>query len=117
MNLDLSPTHLEELLAGFVTGVLNLTPRARITDVDKLPEAYRVRLRRPDSNGRIWTAWETELEPVIVWGEYDIAASNRLAACVLFIEWYGISLGQHGHWCYCYPRRATEWIVGRGDNR
>jgi hypothetical protein len=117
MNLDLSRSHLEELLAGFLTGALNLTPGARITDVDKLPEAYRARLRPPDSNGRIWAAWETDLEPVILWAEYDIAASHRLAACVLFIEWYGMSVGKHGLWCYCYPKRPTEWIAGRGDNR
>ena len=117
MNFELSQSHLEELLVGFLTGALNLTPGARIVNVDKLPEAYRVRLRRTDSNEHFWAAWETDLEPVIVWGQYDIAASQRLAACVVLIEWYGMSLGQHGHWCYCYPNRPTEWIVGRGDNR
>jgi hypothetical protein len=117
MNFDLSQTNLVELLAGFATGALNLTLGARITDMHKLPDAYRAYLQRPDSNGRIWAAWETDLEPVILWGEYELAASHRLTACVLFIEWYGMRLGKHALWCYCYASQPTEWIIGRGEGR
>jgi hypothetical protein len=113
MHFDLSRAELEDLLAGFLAGALGVELKARVNDLMELPEDYRMRVRKAESLGQPWTAWSTERGLVAAWGEYDPAASRRLHACCLFLSWYGVAFSQHGMWCYCYPNRPTEWIIGR----
>jgi len=113
MHFDVSRSDLENLLTGFLVGALGIEPKAQIHDLTVLPEDYRTRVRHAESQEHPWTAWSTERGLVAVWCEYDLAASKRLQACCLFLSWYGVAFSQHGMWCYCYPNRPTEWIVGR----
>ena len=113
MNFELSQSELESLLDGFLVGALGLELKTRIMDLKDLPEGCRTRLQRAEAKSRAWTAWVTDDGPVAAWAEYDIAASRRLNAAVLFIEWAGTH-GHHALWCHCTPNRPTEWIIGRG---
>ena len=114
MDFDLSRSELEKLLTGFLIGALGVALKAQVHDLTKLPEDYRTRVQEAQDKGHAWTAWSTEHGLAAVWGEYDIAASRRLQACVLFLEWGGPAFSQQGMWCYCYPNRPKEWVVGRG---
>jgi hypothetical protein len=59
--------------------------------------------------------WSAPVDgPIAAWAEYDIEGSKQLGAYLFFIEWCGMSGGYHSSWCYCYPKRPTEWIFGRG---
>jgi hypothetical protein len=113
MYFDLSRSELENLLTGFLVGALGVELKAQVHDLTQLPEDYRTRVCKAESQGRPWTAWSTDRGLIAVWGEYDLAASRSLHAFVLFLSWYGVAFSQHGMWCYCYPNRPAEWIVGR----
>jgi hypothetical protein len=113
INYDLSRTDVENLLAGFLTGVLGVELRARLTDLNALPAAYRAHVRAAEASGRAWTAWVAESGPIVVWGDYHLEASKRLYAYLLLVEWSDVPSGHRSLWCYCDPKRPTEWTVGR----
>lgn len=48
------------------------------------------------------------------WADYHIEASKKLNAYLLFVQWYAVPSGYHSLWCYCDPKRPTEWTIGRG---
>jgi len=114
VNFDLSRVDVENLLAAFLVGTQGMKPLARVIDLRELPEQCRVCVQLAASRGRAWTAWSTEVGPIAAWGDYDIAASRRLNAYVLFVEWYWLPSGQNSLWCHCDPRRPSEWTIGRG---
>jgi hypothetical protein len=107
---------VENLLAGFLTGAVGLTLGARLTELNTLPAEYRTHLRAAEASGRTWAAWATERGPITVWGDYHAEPSKRLYAYLLLIEWYDTRTGLHSLWCYCDPKRPTEWTIGRGRN-
>jgi hypothetical protein len=112
MYFDLSRSEMENVLTGFLVGALGVELKAQVSQME-LPEDYRTRICKAESEGRPWTAWSTDRGLVAAWGEQDLDASRKLHACVLFVSWCGEAFSQHGIWCYCYPNRPTEWIVGR----
>jgi hypothetical protein len=75
--------------------------------------ACRPLLRVAQSAGRAWIVWETEYGPMAAWGEYHPEPSTRLNAYLLFVEWWLMPDVHHSLWCYCDPKRPTEWTVGR----
>jgi len=113
INFELSRSDVENLLASFLAGTQCVVLEARIVDIDKLPGACRTRVRLADSMGRAWTAWSTEHGQMAAWGDYDLEGSKQLHAYLLFVEWWLVPSGHHSLWCYCYPKRPTEWIIGR----
>jgi hypothetical protein len=114
MNFDLSRSDVENLLAGFLAGTQGVELKKRLTDLSDLAPACRTHVRRAVASGRAWTAWSTEHGPIAAWGDYDIHGSRQINAYLLSVEWCGVPNDHHSLWCYCHPRRPTEWIVGRG---
>jgi len=88
--------------------------KARVTDIEELPETCRARVRGAESQGHAWAAWTTVRGVMVARGTYDLAGSMRLRAHLLVIDWFTLPGGHRSMWCYCYPNRPTEWIVGRG---
>jgi hypothetical protein len=114
INFDLSRTDVENLLAGFLTGAVGVQLGTRLTDLNALPVAYRAHVRAAEASGRACTAWSTADGPIAAWGDYHLEASKRLYAHLLLIEWSEVPTGHHSLWCYCDPKRSTEWTIGRG---
>jgi hypothetical protein len=114
INFDLSRSDVKNLLLCFLTGSHQGELLAPLADVDELPAACRAAIRRADATQRAWTAWLTPGGPIAAWGDYDMQGSLRIHACLLFVEWWDSTSGHHAMWCYCDPKRATEWTVGRG---
>jgi hypothetical protein len=104
---------VENLLTGFISGAVGVELRIRL-DISELPADCRKHLRVAEASGRVWTAWSTERGPMAAWGEYHLEPSKRLYAYLLFVEWWLIPSGHHSQWCYCDPKRPTEWTVGQG---
>jgi hypothetical protein len=113
MLFDLSHTDLENLLGGFLTGTQSVELKARVTEMGDLPESYRKHLQGAQAQGRAWAAWWTDSGILTAWCDYDIVASRKQHAFVLYIAWAGAACGQHALWCYCYPDRPTDWVIGR----
>jgi len=105
---------VENLLAGFLAGAQSVELGTRLTDPRELPEACRTLVRRAEESGRAWTAWSTPVGPIAACGQYDLQGSRELAAFIFYVEWWDAPSGQHALWCYCDPKRLTEWTVGRG---
>jgi hypothetical protein len=105
---------LGRLLGAFVTGTLNVELRDRLVE-SGLPEAGRAHVVQAKRDGRAWAAWSTSAGPVAVWADYDYQRSEQLRAHVMFVEWWSPRSGYHSLWARCYPKRLTEWIIGRGD--
>ena len=82
--------------------------------MNDLPAECRKHLRAAEAAHRIWAAWATERGPIAAWGDYHAEASKRLYGYQLLVEWYDMPTGHHALWCYCDPKRPTEWTVGRG---
>jgi hypothetical protein len=114
VNIDLCRSDVENLLDGFLAGTQDIKLLARVIDTRELPEGCRECVQLAASRGRAWTAWSTDVGLMAAWGDYDIEASRRINAYVLFVEWYWLPGGQHALWCHCDPRRPTEWTIGRG---
>jgi hypothetical protein len=93
-------------------------PEAKLT-TDEVTYITRTARRVPEvmikvSGGRAWTAYSTPGAPIAAWGDYHIDGSRQLRGYLLSIEWYDVPTGHHSLWCYCDPKRPTEWTVGRG---
>jgi hypothetical protein len=114
IDYDLSRSDIQSLLAGFLTGAVGVTLGTRLMDLDDLPSACRTHVRLAAANGRTWAAWVTDRGPIAVCGEYHIEPSKRLFAYLLLTEWWEDLSGHHSMWCYCDPKRLTEWTFGRG---
>jgi hypothetical protein len=114
INYDLSRSDVENLLAGFLTGAVGVELGTRLTDLNVLPAAYRAHLHAAEASGRAWTAWSTERGPIAAWGDHDREGSRRLNAYLLLVDWGDGHTGYHSLWCYCDPKRPTEWTIGRG---
>jgi hypothetical protein len=114
IDFDLSRFDVEALLGGFLAGTQGVKLGARLKDLDDLPAACRTHVRLAHDSGRVWTAWVAECGPMAAWGDYDIHASKQILSCLLFIEWWTSQSGHHSLWCYCDPKRPTEWTIGRG---
>jgi hypothetical protein len=113
INFELSRSDVENLLAGFLAGTQCVVLQARIIEIGELPGATRTHVQRAESRGRPWTAWSTKRGPMAAWGDYNLEGSVKLNAYLLFVEWWLVPSGHHSLWCYCYPKRPTEWIIGR----
>jgi hypothetical protein len=113
VNFDLSRSDVENLLAGFLAGAIGLELRARL-DISQLPVDCRKHMQQAKTSGRAWTAWATERGPIAAWGDYHFEASKGNYAHLLLIEWSDVPTGHHSLWCYCDPKRPTEWTVGEG---
>ena len=113
INFDLSRSDVENLLAAFLTGAVGVQVGMRLTDLNALPVEHRKHLRAAADAGRTWAAWSTERGPIATWGDYHPEASKGLCAYLILIEWYDTPTGHHSLWCYSYPQRPTEWIVGQ----
>jgi hypothetical protein len=114
MNFDLSQPDVENLLAGFLVDTLGVVLTGRFTNLNILPSAYRSRLQNAEISGNEWIAWSTASGPIAAWAKYDIQASRRINAYVLRVGWCDTLSGHHSLWCYCDPKRPTEWTIGRG---
>jgi hypothetical protein len=114
IKLNLSRSDVEKLLAGFLTATQGLKPGVQFIDAGELPPTCRKHVQAAQALGSPLIAWSTVDGPIAAWAEYDIEGSKQLGAYLLLIEWCGISGGHHSSWCYCYPKRPTEWIFGRG---
>jgi hypothetical protein len=114
INCDLSRSDVEDLLSGFLIGSLNVELKIRLTALGDLPPNCGAHILQAIAAGRPWVAWSTPSGPMAAWGDYDIDGSRRLNAHQLFIEWWLAPTEHHALWCYCYPRRPTEWTIGRG---
>ncbi len=113
INFDLSRSDVENIFAGFLIGAINLPPGVRVMDLNALPPECRKLVRAAAASGRPWAAWSTNEGTVALWGDYHMESSKRLHAYLLLVEWYDEYLGHHSLWCYCDPKRLTEWTVGR----
>jgi hypothetical protein len=114
MDLDASPTVIEELLEHFASAALGLTLEVRVTDVSDLPVSHRTGLTHSQSSHPVWAAWRTDRGPVSACAAYDHEHAQRVQAHVLLIEWW-IAIGEHHDgWWRCDPQRPGEWIKGRG---
>jgi hypothetical protein len=113
INFDLSRPDVENLLSAFLAGTQNVALKSRLTDIGELPAECRQYIRQAEASGRAWTAWMTDLGPMAAWGDYHSEPSKRLYAYLLLVEWWLPSTGHHSIWCYCDPRRPTEWTFGR----
>jgi hypothetical protein len=113
INFDLSRAEVANLLSGFLAGTQNVALEVRLTEIGDLPASCRPLLRVAQSAGRAWIVWETEYGPMAAWGEYHPEPSTRLNAYLLFVEWWLMPDVHHSLWCYCDPKRPTEWTVGR----
>jgi hypothetical protein len=108
---------VESVLKGFLSGALGVELIVRLDKLDDLPRACRTHLGLAQDSGRAWIAWDAPNGPLAAWGDYDIQGSRRIAAYLLRVEWWDTLSGHHSLWCYCDPKRPTEWTVGRGrDN-
>lgn len=114
INFDLSRSDVETLFAGFLTGAVGVQLGARLTDLNALPAEFRKQVRGAETAARAWAAWATEHGPIAAWGDYHPEASRRLYGYQMLIEWYDTPTGHHSIWCYCNPKRPTEWTIGRG---
>ena len=114
INFDLSRSDVETLLAGFLTGAVGVQLGARLTDLSSLPAEHRKHVCAAEDSGRPWAAWSTERGPIAAWGDYHPEASKRLYGHQMLIEWYDMPTGHHALWCYCDPKRLTQWTIGRG---
>jgi hypothetical protein len=114
INFDLSRAEVENLLAGFLTGAQGVELGTRLTDLRDLPAACRARVQSAEDSGHAWAAWSTPTGPIAAWGQYDVRTSRELFAYQLLIQWWDVPSGHHALWCYCGPKRPTEWTIGRG---
>jgi len=114
INFDLSRSDVENLLAGFLTGAVGIQPGARLTDLNVLPADRRKHVCAAEAAGRTWVVWATERGPIAAWGDYHSEASKRLCGYQILVEWCDVPTGHHSLWCYCDPKRPTEWTIGRG---
>jgi hypothetical protein len=117
VNFDLSRSDVENLLAAFLAGTLGVEFGTRFMTLSELPAPCRTHLRPAVASGRAWIAWSTSCGPLAAWGVYDIQASRQINAYLLFVEWWGMPSGHHSLWCYCDPKRPTDWVVGRGRHQ
>jgi hypothetical protein len=113
INYDLSRADVENLLAGFLEGTLNVELKLRITDLRDLPADCRAHLSQAQASNRAWIAWATSDGPMAAWGDYHLEPSKRLFGYLLSVEWWTGLTGHHSLWCYCEPKRPTEWTIGR----
>jgi hypothetical protein len=113
INYDLSRSDVENLLAGFLKGTQNVELHARITDLSELPAECRKLVSQAQASGRAWIACVTPEGPMAAWGDYHLEPSKRLFGYLLSVEWWTNPTGHHSLWCYCDPRRPTEWTFGR----
>jgi hypothetical protein len=104
---------VENLLAGFLIGAVGVELQKRL-DISELPAECPKHVGVAEASGRPWTAWSTERGPIAAWGEYHPEPSKRLYAYLLLVEWWAAPSGHHALWCYCEPKRPTEWTAGRG---
>ena len=114
INFVLSRSDVENLLAGFLAETLAVELETRLIEPSEVPAACRKHIRRAAASGRAWTAWSTPCGPIAAWEDYYIQGSQQINAYLLFVEWWGDRSGHHSLWCYCDPKRPTEWTVGRG---
>jgi hypothetical protein len=114
LALDLSRSDVERLLAGFLTGSRSVELGKRLTELSDLPAACRTHAKFAEASGVVWAAWLTPCGSVVAWAKVDIQGSIRINAHVLRLEWCDTLSGHHALWCYCDPKRPTEWTVGRG---
>jgi hypothetical protein len=114
MNFDLSRSYVDNLLAGFLAGTQGVKLETRLISLRDLPAGCRTHARRAEASGSAWTAWSPQYGPIAAWGDYDVQGSKQLNAYLLFLEWWGDLSGVHSLWCYCDPKRYTDWTVGRG---
>ena len=113
-NFDLSRSDVEKLLAGFLIGAVGIQLGARLTDSNALPADRRKHVRAAEAAGRTWVVWATERGLIAAWGDYYPEASKRLYGYQILVEWCDVLTGHHSLWCYCDPKRPTEWTIGRG---
>jgi hypothetical protein len=99
---------------GFLTGTQGVKLEAQLGDLEDLPAACRADVRRAVASGGPWTAWMTQYGPTVAWGDYNIQGSKQLNAYLLLVSWWSLPGGHHSLWCYCDPKRPTEWTIGRG---
>jgi hypothetical protein len=114
IDFDLSGPEVENLLAGFLTGAVGIQLGARLTDVNALPADCRKHARAAEAAGRTRVVWATERGPIAAWGDYYPEASKRLYGYQILVDWCDVPTGHHSLWCYCDPKRPTEWTIGRG---
>jgi hypothetical protein len=113
-NFDLSRSDVEKLLAGFLIGAVGIQLGARLTDSNALPADRRKHVRAAEAAGRACVVWATERGLIAAWGDYHPEASKRLYGYQILVEWCDVQTGHHSLWCYCDPKRTTEWTIGRG---
>ena len=109
----LSRPDVEALLGAYLVGTQGVVLGRRL-DLADVPEACLKHLLKAKSAGRFWVVWSTEQGPMAAWGDYDPDRSQRVHAHVLFVEWWGSSIGHHRLWARSDPKRPTDWTFGRG---
>jgi hypothetical protein len=116
VHFDLSRSEVEDLLGHFLTGTQCIELGERVTDIQNLPTACREHVKSAADVGRAWAAWLTAYGAMAAWGDYDRVRSTKMRAHIMFVEWWLTSTGHHSLWCYCDPKRPTEWVVGRATS-
>jgi hypothetical protein len=114
INFDLTRSDVEILLTGFLSGALGVTLTDRLNNLGDLPRDWRTHLQLAEDSGCPWVAWSTSGGPIAVCGKFDVQGSRRINAYLLLVEWRDTLSGHHSVWCYCEPKRPTEWTLGRG---
>jgi len=113
-QFDLCPSDVEVLLTRFISGALGVTLVGRLNNLGDLPRGWRTHLQLAEDSGYAWVAWSTSGGPIAVCGKFDPQGSRRINAYLLLVEWRDTLSGHHSVWCYCDPKRLTEWTIGRG---
>ena len=114
LHASASSSELVQLLGSFLVGSHAVKLGQRLLDLHDLPDDCRTHVAQAKAAGRAWAAWSTVQGPMAAWGDYDRKRSVQIRAHVMFVEWWLAESGHHSLWGYCYPKRETEWIVGRG---
>jgi hypothetical protein len=114
VNFELSRANIQELLAAFLMGAVDLKLEGRISEAAHLPSPMKMLIGAARAKEDPWGLWMTSSGPVAAWANYDKEGSRRLGAYLLYIEWCAINGESHSLWCHANPHRPTEWTVGRG---
>jgi RimJ/RimL family protein N-acetyltransferase len=105
---------VEQLLVYFVTRGLGLTLEAAIRDAKAAPTG-RADDSTLDTQLAILATWKTDRGALKISGIYDAGQSQRIAAHVLFIEWW-IGGAHHAGWWRSCRKRPGEWTKGYGTS-
>lgn len=115
MNDHFESLEVSVLLEQFLIGTSGISDGKRITDLDRLPSAYRQFVREATTVNHAWVARQTTAGIMIARGFCDSRTSATATGYTLYIEWMHPDQVRHGSWWRCDPRRWREWTFGRGE--